>query len=285
MSEKTSTQREYGFLIDASRCIDCRACLVACSVENEVSNTSTRIWIKETGVTGQFPNLSRFSAPYHCMHCDDPSCVSACTVGALQKSDSGIVTYDEDRCIGCRYCMYACPFEVPNFEWDIQMPLIVKCDMCVSRLGEGESEPACAATCPTDAIMYGPKESMLAQAHQRIELNPDKYVDHVYGETENGGTATFYVSPVPFEEMGFPSAGETSSAYSNRLVTHGTPAVAGAVAVGLSGIYLTIKHHEEAMAELRESGLGETAVSHPPVKATSDEASPTETTPDEAAEE
>lgn len=283
MSEKTSNQREMGFLIDASRCIDCRACLVACSVENEVSNTSTRIWIKETGVTGQFPNLSRYSAPYHCMHCDDPSCVSACTVGALQKSDSGIVTYDEDRCIGCRYCMYACPFEVPNFEWDIQMPLIVKCDMCVSRLEAGEGEPACAATCPTDAIMFGPKESMLAQAHQRIELNPDKYVDHVYGEKENGGTATFYVSPVPFEEMGFPASGETSPAYSNRLVTHGTPAVAGAVAVGLSGVYLTIKHHEEAMAELRESGQRETAVST--THSTSVSNPPDEPAPDKATEE
>ncbi|MCA9951911.1 MAG: 4Fe-4S binding protein, partial [Anaerolineales bacterium] len=212
----------------------------------------------------------------------DPSCVSACTVGALQKSDSGIVTYDEDRCIGCRYCMYACPFEVPNFEWDIQMPLIVKCDMCVSRLGAGEGEPACAATCPTDAIMFGPKESMLAQAHQRIEANPGKYVDHVYGETENGGTATFYVSPVPFEELGFPASGETSPAYSNRLVTHGTPAVAGAVAVGLSGVYLTIKHHEEAMAELRESGE-ETATSTTLSTGVSDNSN--ETAPDEAAEE
>ena len=275
MSENNTTQKEFGFLIDASRCIDCRACLVACSVENEVPNDISRIWIKETGVTGQFPDLSRYSAPYHCMHCDDPSCVSACTVGALQKSDSGIVTYDADRCIGCRYCMYACPFHVPNFEWDVRFPLIVKCDMCVSRLTAGEGEPACAATCPTDAIMYGEKSSMLAQAHQRIELNPDKYVDHVYGETENGGTATFYVSPVPFEEMGFPTGGIVSSAYTNRLVTHGTPAVAGAVAIGLSGIYLTIKHHEEAMAGLGEEAHGETAVSP----------SPAETDPDQATEE
>ena len=210
---------------------------------------TTRIWIKETGVTGQFPNLERYSAPYHCMHCEDPSCVSACTVGALQKGENGVVTYDNDRCIGCRYCMYACPFGVPNFEWEQMLPLIVKCDLCVSRLGEGESEPACAATCPTDAILFGTKKEMLALAHEKIEANPDKYVDHVYGEHENGGTATFYISPIPFDELGFPGPGETSSAYSNRLVTHGTPAVAGAVAVGLSGIYLTIKHHEEAMAE------------------------------------
>lgn len=261
MSEIGVNKNQKGFLIDAGRCIDCRACLVACSVENEVSNTTTRIWIEETGVVGEFPNLERYSAPYHCMHCDDPSCVSACTVGALQKDENGIVTYDADRCIGCRYCMYACPFEVPNFEWDQILPLIVKCDMCEARLESGEAEPACAATCPTDAIMFGPKVDMLAMAHQRIEDNPDKYVDHVYGEEENGGTATFYVSPVPFEELGFPTTESTlSPAYSNRLVTHGTPAVAGAVAIGLSGVYLTIKHHEEAMAELRNDSLavGET---------------------------
>jgi Fe-S-cluster-containing dehydrogenase component len=219
---------------------------------------TTRIWIKETGVTGQFPNLERYSAPYHCMHCEDPSCVSACTVGALKKGEKGIVTYDEDRCIGCRYCMYACPFEVPNYEWEKQLPLIVKCDLCISRLGEGESEPACAATCPTDAIIFGKKGDMLAQAHQRIETSPGKYINHVYGETENGGTATYYVSPVPFEELGFPTTESTlSPAYSNRLVTHGTPAVAGAVAIGLSGVYLTIKHHEEAMAEMRNDALAE----------------------------
>ncbi|MFQ5421563.1 MAG: 4Fe-4S dicluster domain-containing protein [Anaerolineae bacterium] len=258
MSETTANENDFGFLIDASRCIDCRACLVACSVENEVPMETTRIWIKETGVTGQFPNLERYSAPYHCMHCEDPSCVSACTVGALQKGGNGIVTYDQDRCIGCRYCMYACPFQVPNYEWKQQLPLIVKCDMCVSRLGEGESEPACAATCPTDAIIFGKKSEMLAEAHRRIEDNPGKYVDHVYGEHENGGTATFYVSPVPFEELGFPSAGEMSPAYSNRLVTHGTPTVAGAVAVGLSSAYLTIKHHEEAMEELKHNPHGET---------------------------
>lgn len=268
MSETTSNGNEYGFLIDASRCIDCRACLVACSVENEVPMETTRIWIQETGVQGEFPNLARFSAPYHCMHCDDPSCVSACTVGALQKGDDGIVTYDQDRCIGCRYCMYACPFEVPNYEWQQQLPLIVKCDMCVSRLGEGEAEPACAATCPTDAIIFGKREEMLAEAHSRIAKNPGKYVDHVYGESENGGTGTFYVSPVPFEDLGFPPAGEMSPAYSNRLVTHGTPTVAGVVAVGLSSAYLTIKHHEQAMEDLKNSAEhevedgadGETAV-------------------------
>lgn len=228
--------------------------MVACSVENKVSMDTTRIWIMETGVTGIFPNLKRFTVPYHCMHCKDPSCVSVCTVSALTRNESGIVTYDRDICIGCRYCMYACPFKVPNYEWDERFPLVVKCDLCFSRLEEGQ-QPACAATCPTGAILFGKYEDVLAVAHQRITERPDKYVQHVYGEEENGGTATLYISPVPFEELGFPVASTTSPAYSNRLVTEGTPAVAGAMLVGLSGIYLTIKHFKDEAARDREEAL------------------------------
>lgn len=246
-----SKSPHYGFLIDASLCIDCRSCMVACSVENHVSMDSTRIWIKETGITGIYPDLKRFTVPYHCMHCQDPSCVSACTVSALTRNEDGIVTYNQDICIGCRYCMYACPFEVPNYEWDAQLPLVVKCDMCFSRLEEGQ-QPACATTCPTGAIRFGRYEDMLAEAHRLISERSDKYVPHVYGETENGGTATLYISPVPFEELGFPMARTTSPAYSNRLVTEGTPMVAGAMLVGLTGAYLTIKHLKEGAKEHRE---------------------------------
>ena len=243
----------YGFLIDASLCIDCRTCMVACSVENEVPMDTTRIWIEETGITGTYPNLQRVTAPFHCMHCIDPSCVSACTVSALKRDEDGIVMYDENLCIGCRYCMYACPFQVPNYEWDRQLPLVVKCDMCFSRLQEGQ-KPACAATCPTSAIRFGKYDDMLAEGHRLINENPGKYVNHVYGETENGGTATLYISPVPFEELGFPAAGTVSPAFSNRLVTEGTPLVAGAMLIGLSGVYLTIKHQKaEAEAERLEA--------------------------------
>lgn len=242
---------KYGFLMDASLCIDCRACLVACSVENNVPMEHTRIWIKETGVQGQFPELERHSIPFHCMHCLDPSCVSACTVGALQVNDDGVVIYDNDRCIGCRYCMYACPFGVPNFEWEQRFALIVKCDLCVDRMAEGR-QPACAATCPTQAITFGYREGLLDLARTRIKNKPDSYIDHIYGENENGGTSTYYISPVPFDEMGFPAAdcGE-SPAHFNRLVTHGTPTVAAGVAIAMTAAYQAIKRQGEdnALAE------------------------------------
>jgi formate dehydrogenase iron-sulfur subunit len=246
--------QKFGFLIDASRCIDCRSCLVACSVENKVPMTHTRIWMKNTGLQGKFPDLKRFTAPYHCMHCVDPACVSACTVGALKQNEDGIVTYDYDRCIGCRYCMYACPFEVPHFEWDKQFALITKCDLCVSRLEEGQAEPACAATCPTDAILFGTREDMLKLAHERIAQEPDRYVDHVFGEHENGGTSTFYISPVPFEQLAMPVTERTESpAEVNRLVTEiGTPVIASVVALGMTGIYLALKPKKGAAASHAE---------------------------------
>jgi len=188
------------------------------------------------------------------MHCIDPSCVSACTVGALQQNEDGIVVYDDERCIGCRYCMYACPFEIPNFEWDKRLSLIVKCDLCINRLEEGQEQPACAATCPTRAILFGGREEMLDLAHERIRNQPQRYINHVYGEFENGGTSTFYISPVPFEQLGVPTTELTESpAHFNRLVTHGTPAVAASVAIGMTGVYLAIqrqgKDNAAALAE------------------------------------
>lgn len=256
---------KYGFLIDASRCIDCRACLVACSVENNVPMKSTRIWIKDSTVTGEFPDLEHYTAPFHCMHCIDPSCVSACTVGALEKNADGIITYDDEVCIGCRYCMYACPFEVPHFQWDQRFALITKCDFCVTRLGEGQTEPACAATCPTDAIQFGGQQEMRALAHERIKSEPGRYVDHIFGEHENGGTSTFYISPIPFEQLGFPSIETTESpAHFNRVATEeGTPIIAGSVALGMTGIYLALEHshkknaaHKAEHAEAKQDSAG-----------------------------
>jgi formate dehydrogenase iron-sulfur subunit len=251
------TEHKHGFLIDASRCIDCRTCLVACSVENNVPMTHTRIWMKDTGIAGNFPDLSRYTAPYHCMHCTDPSCVSACTVGALQQNEDGVVVYDAERCIGCRYCMYACPFGVPNFEWEQSLALIVKCDLCFERLEEGQ-QPACAATCPTEAIKFGTHDDMLELAHTRIAQSPEKYIDHVYGEHENGGTSTFYISPVPFEQLDFPvTERQESPAEFNRLVTHGTPVVAAGVAIGMTGAYLAIERQSKDNAAAEAEAAAE----------------------------
>jgi Fe-S-cluster-containing dehydrogenase component len=217
----TTLIQQHAFLFDASRCIDCRACMVSCSVENSIPMNKTRIWVSGVGVQGTFPELHRSSMVYHCMHCNQPSCLSACPVGAYTKLQDGPVLYDHEKCIGCRYCMNACPFGVPHFDYDmgvIEGAFIDKCMFCTQRIDNGQA-PACVATCPTDALEYGDRDDLLARAHARIEEHPGRYIDHVYGETENGGTSYLILSHVPFEELGLPAIGsQPVSQVSQQLV-------------------------------------------------------------------
>jgi formate dehydrogenase iron-sulfur subunit len=137
-----------------------------------------------------------------CMHCVTPSCVSVCPVAALVKTGLGPVVYDATRCIGCRYCMQSCPFNVPRYEWDKAVPAIAKCDGCYDRIQRGEKN-ACVEACEFGATISGPRSEIVAEAHQRLRDYPDEYYPHVYGENEIGGTSVLFLSPVPFEELGF----------------------------------------------------------------------------------
>jgi len=203
--------KHHAFIFDATRCIDCRACMVACSVENQISMNKTRIWVAGVGIKGEFPNLSRETMVYHCMHCEHPDCMSACPVGAYSKREDGPVLYNPEVCIGCRYCMNACPFGVPHFDYDkgiFKGAFIDKCTFCPQRIDIG-LEPACVATCPTDALVYGERDELIKEAHDRIAAHPERYIDHVYGEFENGGTSYLILSHVPFAELGLPNMPET----------------------------------------------------------------------------
>jgi formate dehydrogenase iron-sulfur subunit len=202
--------KHKAFLYDATRCIDCRACMVACSVENKIEMDKTRIWVAGVGLKGEFPNLVHASMVYHCMHCNEPDCLSACPVGAYNQREDGLVLYNKDKCIGCRYCMNACPFGVPHFDYDkglVEGAFIDKCTMCPQRVDIG-LEPACVATCPTDALVFGERAYLVKEAHARLQAHPDRYIDHVYGEFENGGTSYLILSHVPFAELGLPDMGE-----------------------------------------------------------------------------
>jgi formate dehydrogenase iron-sulfur subunit len=258
--------QHHGFLFDATRCIDCRACMVACSVENNIPMNKTRIWVAGIGLKGEFPNLDRASMVYHCFHCNAPDCLSACPVGAYTKRPDGPVLYDHNKCIGCRYCMNACPFGVPHFDWDkglIDGAFIDKCTLCPQRIDIG-LEPACVATCPTDALVYGEWTDLVKEAHGRIQAHPGRYIDHVYGETENGGTSYLVLSHVPFEELGLPTIGPIPvKAVSEKVMEFTIPfalgwgAVLTAVAAGVH-IYNKNKEGDVKQTETPEGKTKET---------------------------
>jgi formate dehydrogenase iron-sulfur subunit len=136
-----------------------------------------------------------------CLHCQSPSCVSACFARAFQKTDEGAVVYFPDNCVGCRYCMVACPFKIPKFEWQTPIPVVTKCVMCYGRLKEGKA-PACVSVCPESVMKFGERNELLREAKE-IVANDKKYIKHIYGEEEAGGTSWIYISDVPFEKIGF----------------------------------------------------------------------------------
>ena len=176
-----------------------------------------------------------------CMHCVDPSCVSACPVSAMQKNPvTGVVSYDIDACIGCRYCVTACPFNVPRFTYDSPTPKISKCQLCKDRLPKGKYE-ACAEVCPTGATLFGKVSELKEEIRRRRSLEPGtrtvfprgklggadsyvgyvgNYVDHVYGEKEIGGTQVLHISGVPFALLNKPELPDVSPASVAESLQH-----------------------------------------------------------------
>jgi len=153
------------------------------------------------------------------MHCVDPACASACMLGAFKKREFGIVTYDVNYCIGCRYCEVACPYNVPKFEWSKAAPKMVKCELCNQRLAKGQ-QPACSEVCPRQAVIFGKREDLLREAHRRLAENPNIYVQKVYGEHDGGGTQCLYIAHVPFDKIGLSELGEESTPTLQRTIQH-----------------------------------------------------------------
>ena len=217
-SENQDFGKNKAFLIDMTKCTGCRGCQVACKQWNQLGAektefftgegyqnpplmseyTFTRIKFRDYEKNGQ--NEFAFYKEM-CMHCNEPACASVCPVGAFKKTKEGPVTYDADRCIGCRFCMVACPFGVPKYEWSKALPLVRKCTGCYSRVKEG-LKPACATTC-VSAITYGDREEMIKEASKRIAARPEKYLKKLYGAEEAGGTSVIYLTALPFDELGF----------------------------------------------------------------------------------
>jgi Fe-S-cluster-containing dehydrogenase component len=202
---------ETGVLVDTTLCVGCRACEAACSEANKLpeppSGERVMDQLRKTSPTS-LTVVNRFEArnggprfaKRQCMHCVEPACASACPVRALDKLATGPVTYHPERCMGCRYCLVACPFEVPKYEYAKAVPTVKKCTFCAARQAEGKL-PACASVCPSGALTLGKRGELIEEAKRRIYGNPERYVHHVYGEHEAGGTNWLYISDVDFARL------------------------------------------------------------------------------------
>jgi Fe-S-cluster-containing dehydrogenase component len=207
----TDGKEPMAVLVDTTMCAGCRACEFACAEANGLPEPPDEVDFSEERNTSetQWSVINRYDTDRgkvfvkrQCMHCLRPACASACLTMAMQKTPEGPVVWREDKCMGCRFCMISCPFDVPKFEYDSANPRILKCGMCWERLEEGEV-PACVKNCPFKAITFGPRSEMIEEARRRIYEKPDRYVHHIYGEHEAGGTSWLYLASVPFEQLGF----------------------------------------------------------------------------------
>ena len=243
----TPNPKARALLFDVTRCVGCHECARACKASHELSGSGEETELDATTYTVVLDKGNDRYLRRMCMHCADPSCASACPVGALSKSELGPVVYDSSKCLGCRYCMTACPFNVPRYEWSKAVPRVRKCDGCIDRQREGKIN-ICAEVCPAEATVAGTREELLAEAKKRIAENPGAYHPEIYGEHEVGGTNVFVLSPVPFDQLGMkvglgtePLPNLTWAALSK------IPKVVGIGCVGLSAIYW-ITHRREAVA-------------------------------------
>ena len=213
-----------GVLVDLDRCVGCRSCEAACNAEQGLpapEKPFTDMTVFDETEHGEqrrtdetrYTVVNRYEIPgrehplfrkIQCNHCQEPACLTSCFVNAYTKTAEGAVIYQPEVCVGCRTCMIACPFYIPAFKYSSAFsPRIQKCVFCYdTRLKHGRP-PACVEACPQEALVFGRRDELIKIGRRRIEANPGRYVDHIFGEYEAGGTSWLYLSPVPFDQVGF----------------------------------------------------------------------------------
>lgn len=242
---------EKGILFDATLCVGCGSCYQACKEANNLPRTN-KDFLKDHLSNNTFNVVEQYDDLFVrklCMHCNEPACVSVCLVGAITKTSTGSVVYDADKCIGCRYCMQACPHKIPRYEWGSTQPRIRKCNLCTDRVKAGKLS-ACAEACPTESTLFGDMDQLIAVAKKRLKDNPEKYYQHIYGLEEAGGSHVLIISPVPFEQLGYISKlpNESMPEFTMRAMEK-IPSVVVGGGVFLSGMYWLTKRKNQIAKE------------------------------------
>ena len=239
---------KVGLLIDTTKCIGCRGCTLACKEANGLPLDDGGKGLSATTWT-TVEDKGGVHVRRQCMHCEDPACASVCPVGALHKTDEGPVVYDENKCIGCRYCMVACPFGIPRYEWSKAVPRVRKCILCHEQAVKHGKPTACASVCPTGATLFGERPALVKEAERRLQEEPSRYWQAIYGAREAGGTSVMYLAAVDFEKLGFKTTLQ-SAAYPQLTwsVLSRLPNVVSVAGVGLAGVWWLMNRREEVTA-------------------------------------
>jgi formate dehydrogenase iron-sulfur subunit len=247
----------HAILFDANLCVGCESCLEACREKNGLEgkpedklSATTYTILEERGDDSYLRRM--------CMHCIEPSCASACPVKALHKTPEGPVVYEYERCIGCRYCMVACPFEIPRYEWSSLTPRVKKCEQCHDRVAQG-LPTACAEACPTEATISGDRVDLIAEAWRRIAEDPENYAPRVYGLQEVGGTGVLIIGSKEVLEGAFNERiPDEALPEKTWVVLSKIPTTVAVMGAGMLGVHWVIRRRMELA---RGSGVeGEEAV-------------------------
>ena len=263
-----------GVLFDATRCIGCRRCEAGCNQVNglpappepfadlSVLDRKRRTHAWTYTVVNRYDSIPGASGPVYrknqCQHCLEPACASSCFVRAFTKTPQGAVTWDGSVCVGCRYCMIACPFEIPTFEYDqVLAPRVMKCTLCHPQITSGTLKvPGCVGACPVEALVYGKRADLINIARERFSTFPGRYLNHIYGEHEMGGTNWLYISGVPFREIGLrEDLGITPAPELTSGALAAVPIVAGLWPVLLTGIYAINQRKEKISTQERQEAV------------------------------
>jgi len=264
--------KSLSILTDVTRCIGCEECVAACRATNGTGEDAPYRWQADPAELSstRWTTIRRTDegrhVRIHCRHCLDPGCAAACPVGALKRTDTGAVAYDPTICMGCRYCMVACPFRMTRYEWGSAIPRVRKCILCYERIVAGElREPACTAACPAQATVFGERETLLEEAHRRIGERPGAYLDHVWGEHEVGGTSVLYISDVDISAAGWPAQlTDERLPELARQVLRTVPGTFVGVATAMYGLHWFTRRRQLVAEAIRAEAEGRSAAEPAP---------------------